>query len=245
MDAILVSEMGVAWVPSVFDDLDVSGNSTITAKDANGYNVRITSAPADAVPGGGAFDDGNWTMENVYWNLYGATGREGRAIMPYVLNFFACFYGYLFAAFLVTLSAGQLAQFYCYLLGAFALPASYLSHFVMSDALRNLALGQSPESAQWFVHKYLSTWIPYASDMRLWSKAILVNYLFQGVVGLLLGALVSIHFAPPRDNPNLVLKGRSVIRRVSYIHNQVFLQYRFTNSRPLASCYSAHQAQAT
>ena len=106
MDAILVSEMGVAWVPSVFDDLDVSGNSTVTAKDANsGYNVRITSAPPDAIPPD--FDGGNWTMENVYWNLYGATGREGRAIMPYVLNFFACFYGYLFAAFLVTLSAGQ------------------------------------------------------------------------------------------------------------------------------------------
>ena len=125
MDAILVSEMGVAWVPSVFEDLDgVSGNSTtVTAKDANGYNVRITSAPD--VPDG-IFDDGNWTMENVYWNLYGATGREGRAIMPYVLNFFACFYGYLFAAFLVTLSAAQLAEFYAYVFAAAALPASYL-----------------------------------------------------------------------------------------------------------------------
>ena len=88
MDAILVSEMGVAWVPSVFEDIDgVNANSTVTAKDANsGYNVRITSAPD--VPDG-MLDDGNWTMENVYWNLYGATGREGRAIMPYVLNFFA------------------------------------------------------------------------------------------------------------------------------------------------------------
>ena len=42
----------------------------------------------------GMFEHGNWTMENVYWNLYGATGIGGRAIMPYVLNFFACFYGY-------------------------------------------------------------------------------------------------------------------------------------------------------
>ena len=41
----------------------------------------------------GMFEHGNWTMENVYWNLYGATGIGGRAIMPYVLNFFACFYG--------------------------------------------------------------------------------------------------------------------------------------------------------
>ena len=57
MDAILVSEMGVAWVPSVFEDLDTTGNSTITAKDANGYNVRITAAPD--VPDG-IFDDGNW-----------------------------------------------------------------------------------------------------------------------------------------------------------------------------------------
>ena len=48
MDAILVSEMGVAWVPSVFEDANgvASANSTtVTAKDANGYNVRITSAP--------------------------------------------------------------------------------------------------------------------------------------------------------------------------------------------------------
>merc|ERR1719245_1353701 len=96
MDAILVSEMGVAWVPSVFEDSDgANANSTtVTAKDANGYNVRITSAPE--MPDG-MFEHGNWTMENVYWNLYGATGIGGRAIMPYVLNFFACFYGYLFA----------------------------------------------------------------------------------------------------------------------------------------------------
>ena len=49
MDAILVSEMGVAWVPSVFEDAadGVAGanSTTVTAKDANGYNVRITSAP--------------------------------------------------------------------------------------------------------------------------------------------------------------------------------------------------------
>ena len=45
MDAILVSEMGVAWVPSVFEDIDTANSSTVTAKDANGYNVRITSAP--------------------------------------------------------------------------------------------------------------------------------------------------------------------------------------------------------
>ena len=74
----------------------------------------------------GMFEHGNWTMENVYWNLYGATGIGGRAIMPYVLNFFACFYGYLFAAFLVTLSAAQLAEFYAYVFAAAALPASYL-----------------------------------------------------------------------------------------------------------------------
>ena len=112
------------------------------------------------------------------------------------------------------LNRPQLVQFYCYLLGAAALPASYLGHFVMTDTLQNLALGQSPESAQWFVHKHLSSWI----EMRLWSKAILVNYLFQAVVGLLLGALVSIHYAPPRDNPNLVYKERGVIRRVSSTH---------------------------
>ena len=32
MDFILMSEMGVAWVPSVFEDLDVAGNNTITTK---------------------------------------------------------------------------------------------------------------------------------------------------------------------------------------------------------------------
>ena len=115
----------------------------------------------------GMFEHGNWTMENVYWNLYGATGIGGRAIMPYVLNFFACFYGYLFAAFLVTLSAAQLAEFYAYVFAAAALPASYLSHFIMSDALGNLALGQAEESAEWFVHRHLSTWDAIQSTFRI------------------------------------------------------------------------------
>ena len=79
----------------------------------------------------------------------------------------------------------------------------------MSDALGNLALGQAEESAQWFVHKHLSTWIPYVTDMALGPRAIVVNYLIQGVLGLLLGGLLTIHFSPPRDNPNMVLKGRS------------------------------------
>ena len=76
----------------------------------------------------------------------------------------------------------------------------------MSDALGNLALGQAEESAQWFVHKHLSTWIPYVTDMALGPRAIVVNYLIQGVLGLLLGGLLTIHFSPPRDNPNMVLK---------------------------------------
>merc|ERR1719461_1065237 len=92
--------------------------------------------------------------------------------MPYVLNFFACFYGYLFAAFLVTLSAAQLAE--------------------------------------WFVHRHLSTWIPYVSDLGLAPRAIVVNYLVQGALGLLLGSILSFHFAPPRDNPNMVLKAVAV-----------------------------------
>lgn len=83
------------------------------------------------------------------------------------------------------------------------------SHFIMSDALGNLALGQAEESAQWYVHKYLSTWIPYVTDMALGPRAIVVNYLIQSVLGLLLGTLLTIHFSPPRDNPNMVLKGRS------------------------------------
>ena len=52
----------------------------MTAKDANGYNVRITSAPD--VPDG-IFDDGNWTMENVYWNL----GRNSIDQLRFQLSF--------------------------------------------------------------------------------------------------------------------------------------------------------------
>ena len=37
-----------------------------------------------------------------------------------------CYCRYLFAAFLVTLSAAQLAEFYAYVFAAAALPASYL-----------------------------------------------------------------------------------------------------------------------
>ena len=91
------------------------------------------------------------------------------------------FYGILFAAYLVTLSAAQLAEFYAYALAAAALPASYISHFIMSDALGNLALGQAEDSAEWFLHRHLSTWIPYVADMTLGSRAIVVNYLIQGL----------------------------------------------------------------
>ena len=48
--------------------------------------------------------------------------------------------------------------------------------------------------------------IPYVSDLGLGPRAIVVNYLAQGALGLLLGSILSFHFAPPRDNPNLVLK---------------------------------------
>ena len=76
----------------------------------------------------------------------------------------------------------------------------------MSDSLGNLALGQAEESAEWFVHRHLSTWLPYVTDLGLGPRAIVVNYLVQGALGLLLGSILSFHFAPPRDNPNLVLK---------------------------------------
>ena len=99
----------------------------------------------------------------------------------------------------------------------------------MSDALGNLALGQAEESAQWFLHQHLSTWIPYVTDMALGPRAIVVNYLVQGVLGLLLGTLLTLHFSPPRDNPNMVLKGRSFIIEFFFRLARMQVYYRVTN----------------
>ena len=52
--------------------------------------------------------------------------------------------------------------------------------------------------------------IPYVTDLGLAPRAIVVNYLVQGALGLLLGSILSFHFAPPRDNPNMVLKARAL-----------------------------------
>jgi hypothetical protein len=83
--------------------------------------------------------DGNWTMENLYWNLYGSPDR---AVVPYVLNFMACFYAFLFSMFLITLPTRQLVVFYAYLAAAAAIPISYFSHYIMTDTLANVRLGQ-------------------------------------------------------------------------------------------------------
>ena len=57
--------------------------------------------------------------------------------------------------------------------------------------------------------------IPYVSDLGLGPRAIVVNYLVQGALGLLLGSILSFHFAPPRDNPNMVLKARAILSIVN------------------------------
>ncbi len=88
-------------------------------RDANGNSVRIKSATgipgeasealeaalngsaADVDGNGTLLGDGNWTLENLYWNLYGSPDR---AALPYVFNFACCFYAYLFRC------VGKLAQ---------------------------------------------------------------------------------------------------------------------------------------
>ena len=106
----------------------------------------------------------------------------------------------------MTLHTRQLVVFYAYLAAAAALPLSFFSHYVMSDTLAQIGLGGGAESAQWFAHKHLATWLPFASDFSLATRAIFLNYVVQALLGLLLGSILNFHYASPRNNPNLLLK---------------------------------------
>lgn len=188
MDTILLSDMGLKWIP------DYNNGNATTATAMGGASVRMTSVAAnlsESSANSSLFDSlengDNSTLEDVYWRLY---GNPDWTLLPYAVNIIVCLHLYLASAFVVTLATRHLVVFYTYFLALLTIPLSYASHYIMADALSNLYSAEE----EWFVHRHLSYNIPFVYSMSVENRAIVVNYVLQSCFGLLLGSVLRFHF---------------------------------------------------
>ena len=117
------------------------------------------------------------TFEDLYEHLYGQTsswaGLTYASILRAVCALWLSTNAYVLCLFVLMLNSRHLVTFYTYLLAFACLPVSFLSHYVMTDAIGasrlmtseggagmagNLNLG----NAEWMVHRYASSVLPVA-----------------------------------------------------------------------------------